>query len=68
MDNLRVHKATIVKEKMQRLNFYAIFNASYSSEYNPIERLWLFSKRHWRKQLFDYKTYSNRQRMFLMVE
>lgn len=45
MDNLRMHYAQPVKELAAALRFELLYNASYSSHLNPIERLWALSKR-----------------------
>jgi len=45
LDNLKLHHAQHIKAFARSLNLHLIFNASYSSEYNPIERLWAFAKR-----------------------
>ena len=46
VDNLGVHRTQDVKKQAKRSNVELIFNGTYSSEYNPIERLWAWSKRH----------------------
>jgi len=68
LDNLNLHRGDIVSKKAYRLNIEIVFNATYSSNYNPVERLWLFSKKIWRRKMFDYKNYSNRTRMYQFVE
>ena len=42
MDNLGVHKSNKTRKTMQTLKMKAIFNISYSPQYNPIESV--FSK------------------------
>ena len=37
MDNLNVHKAARVSEKMQQLDIEPVWNAVYSPQFNPIE-------------------------------
>jgi transposase len=46
MDQLAVHRSNIVKEEMERLDFTAIFNTSYSPEHNPIEHVFSIVKNH----------------------
>lgn len=50
LDNLRLHHSRDFVEYAKQIRMDLIFNASYSSEVNPIERLWAFSKR-----LFSYE-------------
>ena len=45
VDNLRVHRTLQVSEACVRLGVELVFNAPYSSEFNPIERCWAYSKR-----------------------
>ena len=45
LDNLRVHYSKRVGEYCEQNNIQLIFNAAYSSEYNPVERLWALAKR-----------------------
>ena len=45
LDNLRVHYSLRVREFCNQNNIELIFNAAYSSEYNPVERLWALAKR-----------------------
>ena len=44
VDNLRMHHSAVVKETAAQLNCELIYNAPYSSEFNPIERFWAYSK------------------------
>ena len=45
LDNLPAHHNKEVKETAEKLGLELIYNASYYSEVNPIERLWCYSKR-----------------------
>jgi transposase len=45
LDNLQVHHTHIVRDNAFKNNQVLIFNASYSSHLNPIERLWAVAKR-----------------------
>lgn len=51
LDNLRVHYSLRVREYCRENKIELVFNAAYSSEYNPIERLWALSKRIFRLKL-----------------
>lgn len=44
LDNLRLHYTYEVKEAAEKLHIRLLFNSPYSSEFNPIERLWAWSK------------------------
>ncbi len=57
-DNLKAHHSKEVKLAAERNNQKLLFNGSYSSQFNPIESLWAYSKRYFRKQMMsvvDYK-------------
>ena len=45
IDNLAMHHMKAVKRFAEEKDINLLFNAIYSSEYNPVERLWLFAKR-----------------------
>lgn len=49
LDNLQVHHTHLVKDNAVKNNQVLIFNASYSSHLNPIERLWAVAKRQFTK-------------------
>ena len=49
LDNLQVHHTHVVRENAFKNNQVLIFNASYSSHLNPIERLWAVAKRQFIK-------------------
>jgi len=44
VDNLGVHRTEKVKAKAKECRIEMVFNGSYSSTFNPIERLWAWSK------------------------
>ena len=44
VDNLPVHRTDNVKAQAKRSKVELIFNGTYSSEFNPIERLWAWAK------------------------
>ena len=48
---MRLHHCRTFKDLVKSLNIELIFNASYSSELNPIERLWALSKRRFGREL-----------------
>ena len=49
LENLQVHHTHLVKDNAVKNNQVLIFNASYSSHWNPIERLWAVAKRQFIK-------------------
>ena len=49
LDNLQVHHTHLVKDNAVKNNQVLIFNASYWSHLNPIERLWAVAKRQFIK-------------------
>ena len=55
LDNLRLHHTQQIKAFAHSHNVRLVFNASYSSEYNPIERLWALSKRMFSRLLISEK-------------
>ena len=44
LDNLQVHHTHLVRDNAFKNNQVLIFNASYSSHLNPVERLWAIAK------------------------
>ena len=46
LDNLRIHHSKKLNEVYNN-NFKELFLPTYSSELNPIERLWAIMKRKW---------------------
>ncbi len=68
LDNLRVHHSKRVKDYCSKNRIELLFNASYSSEVNPIERLWSLSKRNFSRHLIDpNSTQSNQQHITHLV-
>lgn len=51
LDNLSVHQAKRVRDFAQSRNFELVYNDVYSSEYNPIERLFAITNSIVRKKL-----------------
>ena len=50
LDNLRIHHSKKLNEVYDN-NFKELFLPTYSSELNPIERLWAIVKRKWTQRL-----------------
>ena len=59
VDNLNVHRTLKARDYCQSKGIEVIFNAIYSSEYTPIERVWLHAKNKWRKRVVEITNFSN---------
>ena len=57
VDNLRMHYTKDVVNHARNLNMQLIYNAPYSSEFNPIERLWCYAKRNFSKYMIGITDY-----------
>lgn len=53
MDNLWLHKNSDLIAYAGRKNIQFVYNAIYSSEYNPIERLWAFAKKRFGREVVE---------------
>ena len=49
MDNLKVHKASIVSELIYSVGAFVIYLPPYSPDFNPIEKMWSKMKNYLRK-------------------
>ena len=67
VDNLPVHHTKIVQKKASELNIELIFNGTYSSEFNAIERLWAWSKRTFERLAIDVGRYDKQQQIRKLV-
>ena len=68
LDNLTAHHKLEVKAYAKEANIELVFNAAYSSELNPIERLWLFSKRTFYKRLIEFSDWKDRGRLYALID
>ena len=59
LDNLPAHHNKEVKETAAELGLELVFNASYYSEVNPIERLWNYSKREFQKKVIKHEDWKD---------
>ena len=50
VDNLGVHYTDLVKARAKTNRIHLLYNGTYSSEFNPIERLWAWSKREFARE------------------
>jgi len=51
LDNLNIHRRKDVLKLASRYNQEFIFNASYSSEFNPIEIAWSWTKQKFAREM-----------------
>jgi transposase len=51
LDNLRLHHTNQIKQFCSLNNIVLVFAPPYSSEFNPIERLWALSKQLFTKKI-----------------
>ena len=68
LDNLKAHHSPEVKTYAKEANIELLYNAAYSSELNPIERLWLFSKRLFYKRVIEFSDWKDRPRLYSLVD
>ena len=68
VDNLSVHYTDVVTSEAKRRKIELIYNGTYSSEFNPIERLWAWSKQRFTKRCIDGGPYHLQHRMRELVE
>ena len=61
MDNLRIHHAKVLNDVYDHF-FKEMFLPPYSSELNPIERLWSVLKRKWTQHLYHFTEELSSQR------
>ena len=66
-DNLTLHHTVLVREKAKSNNQELVFNASYSSHLNPIERLWALAKRQFRKDCVNGISFDNQEEIIGLV-
>ena len=51
LDNLKVHHTHSVVDLCNHLNIRLVFAPIYSSQFNPIERLWALAKQNFRQRI-----------------
>lgn len=68
LDNLKIHHMYCVKRKADRMRLELLFNGTYSSTFNPIERLWAWAKQRFQKRCVDDAPYHNQAHMRRLVE
>ncbi len=68
VDNLGVHRTKRVRAHCTENNQELIFNAPYSSEYNPVEQLWAHSKRYFQRELLDVVDFKRQNVVEAMID
>lgn len=68
LDNLPLHHTKRFKSECFANNQHLIFNASYSSELNPIERLWALSKKKFGRTVMADCDFSSQAMVSAFVE
>lgn len=59
LDNLGVHRTKASTKLAKTLGIELVFNGTYSSEYNPIERLWAWAKKRFVRACVEDAPYHN---------
>ena len=67
LDNLSFNHSRMVLECARKNKQELIFNAAYSSVYNPIERLWAISKRQFARDLITEANYKKKEQIKVLV-
>ena len=68
LDNLNIHRTNKVKTLCQEKGVRLIFNGTYSSQYMPVERLWLFAKLYWRKEVASISNFKDQAMIRSRIE
>ena len=61
VDNLSMHKMKEVRAAAEEFGLQLMYNAAYSSELNPIERLWGKAKEAFRQNIIDEENYKDQK-------
>ena len=67
VDNLNVHHSKLVQNRASHWNIELLFNGTYSSTFNPIERLWAWAKRRFQAKCVESAPYHRQERMRQLV-
>ena len=59
LDNLACHRTSALANFCSENHISILFNGTYSSQYMPVERLWLFAKLYWRKEVGSISNFKN---------
>ena len=68
VDNLAVHRTLRVRDFVKENNQELVFNAPYSSEFNPVEQLWAHAKKYFRRELLDVVDFNKQATINALVE
>ena len=67
LDNLGVHRTKESTNLARNLGIELVFNGTYSSDYNPIERLWAWAKQRFVRACADDAPYHKQEAMRSLV-
>ena len=65
--NLSFYHSRVVLERARKNKQEFIFNAAYSSVYNPIERQWAIAKRQFARDLITEANYKDKEQIKSLV-
>ena len=68
LDNLSFHRSKEVKEFCSDNDITLLYNPIYSSQYNPVERLWSFSKRDFLRECITTKNYKKQAVILRLIK
>ena len=68
LDNLTMHHSIVVRDAAIKYGINLIFNASYSSDLNPVEHLWLLAKNQFRKDIIALKDNNDQGLITKLIE
>ena len=68
LDNLACHRTHALRDFCESKGISIIFNGTYSSQYMPVERLWLFAKLYWRKEVANIRNFKDQNLLRRRIE
>ena len=67
LDNLRLHHMKEIKEYAAQKSMSLWYNAAYSPQLNPIEFLWAYAKRNFKRHCIHEADFKNRSKLYRLV-
>ena len=68
LDNLSCHRTHALRDFCASVGIDIIYNGTYSSQYMPVERLWLFAKLYWRKEVANITNFKDQNLLRRRIE
>lgn len=68
IDNLPLHAVDAFTDKCAAHDIFLVRNGTYSSEFQPIERLWKHAKCRWRKEMLGRRDWSKERPLQTLVK